>query len=184
MKHFYQRQPSTEQQEIPSLIYKPNFSSELLETKMAMNILTPQESCDIVLTTIRDSDLHFMVQETPHSLYVTVRKRFGTRKSSRTKKSQPRTTCDENSYYSDLVSALEKSEAQLEAKKVELGKAVNNVKLLENKLEGAEAEVTKLSNHFNSKKKASDDEVKLLKKSIKTSSDNEANTNRALHNRT
>jgi hypothetical protein len=59
---------------------------------MAMNILTPQESCDIVLTTIRDSDLHFMVQETPHSLYVAVR--FGTRRSARI---QPRATCVENS---------------------------------------------------------------------------------------
>ena len=107
---------------------------------MAMNLLTPQQAGDIILTTIRDSNLHFMMQETPHYLYVTVRKRFSTRKSSRSSKSHPKAAVDENSC--DLVSALKKVEAQLEAKNLELGNAIETVKLLENKLESAEVEVT------------------------------------------
>ena len=44
---------------------------------------SPQETCQDVLQTLRSSDLIFLVQESPYSAYVTIRKRF--RKDSQPK---------------------------------------------------------------------------------------------------
>ena len=39
-------------------------------------LVTPQKCCDEILRCIRSSNLHFTTQETPYSLYVTVRKKM------------------------------------------------------------------------------------------------------------
>ena len=41
-----------------------------------MAIKTPQNNSDEVLQCVRDSDLHFVINETPFSVYITLRKRF------------------------------------------------------------------------------------------------------------
>ena len=41
-----------------------------------VNSSSPQESCQEVLQTLRSSNLIFMVQESPYSAYITIRKRF------------------------------------------------------------------------------------------------------------
>ena len=35
-----------------------------------------KNSCEIILSTVRDSCLHFCLNETPHSIYITISKRF------------------------------------------------------------------------------------------------------------
>ena len=41
--------------------------------------MSAQIQCDKILNQVHDSKLHFLVQETPFSLYLTVRKRFNQR---------------------------------------------------------------------------------------------------------
>ena len=36
----------------------------------------PQDSSDRILDVIKSSNLHFNIQETPHSVYITIRKKF------------------------------------------------------------------------------------------------------------
>merc|ERR1711872_319876 len=49
------------------------------ELKMVANHqtqLSPYETCDQILKVVKSSDLHFVLQETPHSVYITIRKKF------------------------------------------------------------------------------------------------------------
>ena len=39
---------------------------------------TPQDYCDQILKDVHSSHLHFLVQESPFSLYITLRKKFTT----------------------------------------------------------------------------------------------------------
>ena len=43
---------------------------------MVVDSRTPQHHCRDFVETLQSSNLHYFVQETPFSLYVTVRKRF------------------------------------------------------------------------------------------------------------
>ena len=40
------------------------------------NTFCPQDSSDIILKSIKNSNLHFIVNETPFSVYITIRKKF------------------------------------------------------------------------------------------------------------
>ena len=55
---------------------------------MAAAYLTPSDSCDKILKEVRASNLHFLVQESPFSIYLTIRKKFtkNITQSSRTTK--------------------------------------------------------------------------------------------------
>ena len=48
-----------------------------------------QTSCDVVLSSVRESSLNFSVQETPFSLYITVRKSFSKQKDPYVKQEVP-----------------------------------------------------------------------------------------------
>ena len=38
--------------------------------------VSAHEACDEVINAIKSSNLHFVLQETPHSVYITIRKKF------------------------------------------------------------------------------------------------------------
>ena len=49
------------------------------ELKMVANHqtqLSPYETCDQIVQVVKSSNLHFVLQETPHSVYITIRKKF------------------------------------------------------------------------------------------------------------
>ena len=74
---------------------------------MAIDLLSTNQSCEKILQQVRASNLHFILQESPYSLYLTVRKRFFT--------NVPRTqVCNE----SDAI--LKKKISELEATNSEL----------------------------------------------------------------
>ena len=37
---------------------------------------TLKNACDLIVNSVRDSSLHFCFKETPHSIYLTIRKKF------------------------------------------------------------------------------------------------------------
>jgi chromosome segregation ATPase len=117
-----------------------------------------------------------MVQETPHSLFVTLRKRFGAPPKS--SQSQIKSTKQEES--SDIAAYVEQVEAKLKIEEHQLSRAKDTIKLLESKLAVAEADLIKQCNTFNSRRKKTDDEIKLLKQSVKASSDKETETRKVL----
>ena len=45
-------------------------------TTNVKDYLSPQDSCENILQVLKCSNLHFVLQETPHSVYITLRKRF------------------------------------------------------------------------------------------------------------
>ena len=107
---------------------------------MAAAYVTPNDSCDKTLAEVKASHLHFLVQESPFFIYLTIRKKF-----TKNVTQSPRT---------------------LENKKVELDEARDMIKILEDKVQHSEEEVIKEANKFKGKREEMADEIKLLKKTI------------------
>lgn len=123
---------------------------------MACHLVTPEHACVNILTAVRKSNLHFMIQESPYSLYVTLRKTF----SKDVTQTQAQNT---------LPFESENVQAQLDKKDDELAYALDIIKQLEHKRESCETELIKESNKFKASKDKLSDEIKMLKDSIKKS---------------
>ena len=106
------------------------------------------------MSQIRTSNLHFVVQESPFSIYLTFRKKFLQNPQAFT----PTFESHENSL-SDLVYVNEFTE--------ELKQFIETIKIYKTKLEESEAQFIKISNKFKLKKEELVDEIKLLNESIK-----------------
>jgi hypothetical protein len=92
--------------------------------------MSAQVQCDKILNQVHDSKLHFLVQETPFSLYLTVRKRFN--------KNSPKseTLKEENSAVNQPGDFLKKEQKLKEAKDI--------IESLELKLQKVEKDHQKL----------------------------------------
>ena len=126
--------------------YIPLSSSDK-EIKMAGCSKTPQDACCNILAAVHSSNLHFLVQESPFSMYITLRKKF--------------TSTSPVSVTQNLS-----KEAELEKQIVQDS---NKIKILEDKLAHAEEELYKASNIFKDQKGNLTDEIKILKVSLKKS---------------
>ena len=114
----------------------------------------PQEACDKILKEIRTSNLHFMVQESPYSIYLTLRKRFFKNTKVKTGK------VPESEAETELLKAA------LEKKEKELIEAKNTIKLLESKLDHSEEVLIEQANKNKKQVEKVADENKILKNSI------------------
>ena len=113
-----------------------------------------QESCDDILRCIRFSNLHFTMQETPFSLYVTVRKKLLTDQIAPT----------ENMFYSEMkekYNILDQNNVQLrnllEMKELENKNCDGLIQDLSQKLEKANLELHEAFARNNDTKKKLDD---------------------------
>ena len=127
--------------------------------------LTPKESCERILHQVKSSNLHFILQESPYSVYLTVRKRFVGNAPKLIEPKVSMATETRNIHLEERI--IELNEALKETEE-NLIKAESTVKILETKAGHAEKEVFQLSNTFKKEKEALVDENKILKQVIKT----------------
>ena len=125
-----------------------------------------------ILKQIKSSGLNFVLQETPFSVYMTRRKTFCS-DSLKIQASNytPNYDHSSTSTLEENIKTLENENRSLEKafkqKEAQLAEAIQTLMLLETKLDKAEVEVFKQSNHFKVSKDVLKDEILLLKKSLK-----------------
>ena len=119
----------------------------------------PQDSSDKILDVVKSSNLHFNIQETPHSVYITIRKKFV---------QEPPVTVP-NQIYDQQLASLENAYSNL---KDNLEEEIDNhtesqklIKILEDKLENTEAKFITESNKFKAEKESFENQIKHLKES-------------------
>ena len=123
------------------------------------------EACEKVLSSLRHSGLHFVVQETPYSSYVTIRKRFSKVPASESvipRKSKPIDTID--------ATAVSKFKAEIASKdqKIEgLEETISNLKLENNSLRDQMKKISKSLTNVTKLKEEKDSEVAALRTSLK-----------------
>ena len=105
---------------------------------------TPQDYCDQILKDVHSSHLHFLVQESPFSLYITLRKKFAT---------QPQ---------------VKLQERQVDPNH-DLKLARDTINILEEKLAETESEFVKESNKLKAKREEFSEEIKIVRESLKKS---------------
>ena len=122
----------------------------------------PQDSSDKILDLIKSSNLHFNIQETPHSVYITIRKKF-LREPSLEVSSQvigdQKLASLQNSYSNLKHNFEEEIDHHRESQ--------NLIKLLEDKLAETEAMFIRECNKFKAEKETFDHKIKLLEDSNK-----------------
>ena len=144
----------------------------------------PEDSCNMILSSIRNSNLHFMVQESPYSVYVTLRKKFSDKvtRTSQTHFQKTESSSSDTSKLTDIVvnssDHFDATKALLNKKEEEYLKAQDLIKILESKLDKSEAALFKESNKFKASKDELNDEIKILKQSIKKSNAAESDLKR------
>ena len=117
---------------------------------------SPQDSCNEVLKVLRESNLHFIVNESPYSVQICVRKKF-LNHSQEYKASVPSSTS-----LSATIVALEKKNEDLSHEKKnlvctleEVNERINNLnaanKILHKRIESVESEYRKEKNENNKK---------------------------------
>ena len=106
---------------------------------------TPQDYCDQILKSVHSSSLHFLVQESPFSLYITLRKKFATNPPVKVHDSQD---------------AKEDSTNELKL-------ARDTINIFEEKLAHTEREFVKESNKRKAKREEFLEETKFIKESLK-----------------
>lgn len=130
---------------------------------MTPELVSPDDVCMDILSSVRRSNLHFMIQESPFSLYLTLRKKFTNKKSF----NLPQATESCSSKSSEYDSTAEATKALFDKNETELSNSLDIIKQLEDKLERCEADLIQESNKFKISKEQLMDENKLLKDSIK-----------------
>ena len=128
---------------------------------------TPQDSCNELLKTLRDSNLHFIVSESPYSLQICVRKKF-LNNTSKQKKAEPSSlslavrTSLENKIKdltienASLVDALEEANESINDFR-------NSRKILQDRIEIAENEIDELCDEKKKSTNNTKDETALYK---------------------
>ena len=119
---------------------------------------TPQDTCGTIFAAVHSSNLHFLLQESPFSVYITLRKKF-------------------TSASPVSVSQNTSKEADIENLIVQYS---DKVKILEDKLAHAEEELYKASNNFRDQKSVLKDEIQVLKDSLKKSHAETSQSSKAL----
>ena len=130
--------------------------------------MTAFHSLNQIINCVRSSNLNFAYQETPFSLYLTIRKTNVKNQQANSSQSTPVKSQND-------VEALEKENLVLKNTIHELEDKLNtsedNTKVLEEKVAGAEAEVLKVFDQTKKGKETlakKDDEIKCLKNVIKS----------------
>ena len=143
---------------------------------MSQFLMSPEDACERVLTEIRSSNLHFLVQESAFSLYITIRKKFI--KGSSPKVSQPLEQKKEAHSHTELLEKIQDLESQKELLEHQVKVKIDvensdkhHVKILEEKLVKAEADMFKHSEQFKMATDKLATENKILKESLKKSSE-------------
>ena len=135
---------------------------------MASNVLYPrvQRSCDMVLNSVRTSSLNFSVQETPYSIYLTIRKSFS-------KSSDPQAQflmAEQSDTIIDIESLSKKlssSESEILSLKNKFEEAINECEIYTKEIEALGKKIKNSEQKNNVKEKAlkdKDDLINLLKK--------------------
>ena len=103
---------------------------------MAAVYWTTSDYCNQILAEIRASNLHFIIQESRYSIYLTIRKKFTKDAPQIANAFQPQVSTDLL-----LQNNFEKQTAELE-------EARDIIKIFEDKVQNCEAELVKESNKF------------------------------------
>ena len=119
---------------------------------------TPQDYCDQILKSVHSSSLHFLVQESPFSLYITLRKKFATNPPVKVHDSQD---------------AKEDSTNELKL-------ARDTINIFEEKLAHTEREFVKESNKLKSKREEFSEETKMVRESLKKSQNEASDKNKVI----
>ena len=122
--------------------------------------MDPNTSCEILLNNLRKSNLTFVLQETPYSLYLTIRKKFIKKfaEPSLTENRKTEASNENETLKAELV------QAKLTCKKL---KETN--KVLENKIKSTEVELVTIREKQKKALDVKQDEIKVLKDVIKNS---------------
>ena len=124
----------------------------------------PQDSSDRILDVIKSSNLHFNIQETPHSVYITIRKKFV--RESPVKMSNHVIVAQKLASLEEANSNLRNDlEEEIDSHR----ESRNIVKILEDKLEKAEAQFIEESAKFKAEKEKFEEKINLQKDSKKKS---------------
>ena len=105
---------------------------------MALKIspVSVQNSCDIVLRSFRESSLNFSMQETPFSIYISVRKSFFKHKDPYVKQDVPSELLDNLKISASLQQKLDEAtkDYQISLETIEkLQKEIQNHEIVQNK---------------------------------------------------
>ena len=139
---------------------------------MADKLSTPQDFCDKILSEIRDSNLHFLIQESPFSIYLTLRKKFT---------QKPATNSSPKTHEPNINAVPRENEiVDKDALTEELAKCKETLTVYESKLEQSEDQFMKEANKFKIKRDELADEIKLLKESLKRAHAEESNQKKSL----
>ena len=139
------------------------------------------------MSDIQSSNLTYVTQETPYSLYITLRKKFTHAQPYSPTQSS---ISDETAALDILGLKLKSLEASnnnlkgdLAQKCKENAKAMEDSKIIQEQLAKVEADVVKHCNKLKAGKEEQAEEIKLLKESIKKSSDEIKHLNKSLSDR-
>ena len=115
-----------------------------------MSPLSPNETCDQIIKSIKNSNLHFILQETPNSVYITIRKNFVRKSEAHAKKEVQ----DDNSQeLLILQKAYDNLKLDFEEEIKHHEESKNLAKTLEDKLDRVEANKKKQEKEKSSKLK-------------------------------
>ena len=153
---------------------------------MVANMISPEEHCRDFIEKLQSSNLHYVVQETPFSLYVTVRKRFRAGPST---PPPPATTSKFASESAFMMLEnelrlknidLKNAETTIRTLKESVEKEKETVQLLEEKVELAESEVYKTWERVKKEKAKDSDTINYLRDAEKRSSEESISMERKL----
>ena len=96
--------------------------------------LSAHETCDVLINAIKSSNLHFVFQETPHSAYITIRKKFVNKAFSKASGND----IDTRAALKNLEIEYNKLKKDFEEKTASHEESLYLVKTLENKLDNVE----------------------------------------------
>ena len=103
-------------------------------TTMFPTKLSAHETCDVLINAIKSSNLHFVFQETPHSAYITIRKKFVNKAFSKASGND----IDTRAALKNLEIEYNKLKKDFEEKTASHEESLYLVKTLENKLDKVE----------------------------------------------
>ena len=126
-----------------------------------MSVPTPQESCDKILMSLRDSNLHFLIQESPYSAYLTIRKRFSKNPVQKTSK-------DKNENLSENEIHNLTQEIYTKGQKIDaLNQEIVTLKAENETLNQQAVKNTKEMKNMNKVRNEKENELQILKQSSK-----------------
>jgi len=110
--------------------------------------MTAHKTCDKLVNAVKSSNLHFVLQETPHSVYITIRKKFVIKPFAKIN--------DDvviNNDFDRLETKYDNLKQDYDKKLASLEETLQLVKILEDKLEKVEANYIRMSNNKLKKRK-------------------------------